>query len=57
MSKWVVTAATVWVLLALAGHAYAGQPAVPEIDGSTAITAVGLLAGAVTLLAERLRRK
>ena len=56
MRKWVVSAATVWVLLGLAGRAHA-TPAVPEIDGSTAITALGLLAGAVTLLGERLRRK
>jgi hypothetical protein len=31
--------------------------AVPEIDGSSAVTALSVLAGVVTLLAERLRRK
>jgi hypothetical protein len=50
-------ASTVCVLLALAGRAYANGVAAPEIDGASATTALGLLAGAVTLLAERLRRK
>jgi len=61
MNPWVVGAWTGYVLLALVYRAYAGVPpvtgAVPEIDGTGAMTALGLLAGAVTLLAQRLRHK
>ena len=43
-------------VLLLAGNAHA-TPAVPEIDAAGATTALGLLAGLVTLLAERFRHK
>jgi len=57
MRRWMFSAWTGYCLLAMVDRAYASQPAVPEIDGTGAIAVLGLLAGAVTLLAERLRRK
>ncbi len=46
---------TITVLLAMAAFASAGTAPVPEIDGSSAVTAVGLIAGG--LLIARSRRK
>jgi hypothetical protein len=57
MNPWVVSVWTGYVLLTLADRAYASMPAAPEIDGTGAVVALGLLAGAVTLVAERLLRK
>lgn len=56
MRKWLGALVIAPVLLASAGKAYAGT-AVPEIDASGAITALGVLAGVMALFAERLRRK
>ncbi len=56
MRKWLGISMIGSVLLASADNAYAGV-AVPEIDASGAITALGVLAGMMALFAERLRRK
>jgi len=56
MRKWVCASVSLAVL-AVAGSAYADVAAVPEIDVSGAVTALSVLAGVVTLAAERLRRK
>jgi len=52
MSKLFVIGA---LTLGIAGYAFAAIPAVPEIDGSSAVTAVTLLCGAITVV--RARRK
>ena len=44
-------------LLVLAGEAYASVDFVPEIDGGSAVTALSLLIGVITLAAERLRHR
>jgi hypothetical protein len=46
-----------YVVLALANSAHANGVPVPEIDAAGATTALGLLAGLVTLFAERFRHK
>lgn len=46
---------TITVLLAMATFASAGVQAVPEIDGSSAVSAVALIAGGVLVV--RSRRK
>jgi len=59
MKKWFCASVSLAVL-AVAGSAYADVDwifAVPEIDVSAAVTALSVLAGVVTLAAERLRRK
>jgi hypothetical protein len=53
MKKWLFVLVGC-AFFALTGDAYA---AVPEIDASSAVTALSLLAGVVALAAERLRRK
>ena len=57
MHRWVFGASIMgYVVLALATSASA-TPSAPEIDPSGATTALGLLAGLVTLVAERFRHK
>jgi hypothetical protein len=44
------------VLLAVANTAFAGIAVVPEIDGSTAASAITLISGAALVLRSRCRR-
>jgi hypothetical protein len=57
VSRWVFCASVCYVVLALANSAHANGVPVPEIDAAGATTALGLLAGLVTLFAERFRHK
>lgn len=50
-----VLAVTILVA-SLAQFAFAGRPAVPEIDSSSAVAAVGLLTGALLVLRSRRKR-
>ena len=43
-------------LLAIATTAFAGVTAVPEIDGSTAVSAITLIGGAALVLRSRRKR-
>jgi hypothetical protein len=55
MKKWYCAVAA-GALLLFAVRAYAYDHA-PEIDAGSAVTALGVLSGAIALVAERLRRK
>jgi len=44
------------LLLGLAGSAFAGVPAVPEIDGSTVVASIALVAGGLVVLRARKRQ-
>ena len=56
MTKW-YCALMGCALLVFASKAHAAAVAVPEIDGGSAMTALGVLSGVIALAAERLRRK
>ena len=57
MHRWVFCASVGYVVLSLASRAYANGVTAPEIDAGGATMALGLLAGLVTLFAERFRHK
>lgn len=56
MNKWIFGTLTL-ALLTATTSAYATAISAPEVDGAGAITAIGLLAGIVALIAEKRRQK
>jgi hypothetical protein len=56
MKKWISIAPPVSVFSLLSTAAYA-TPVVPEIDGSSAVVALGLTVGVIALIREYRRRQ